>query len=273
MMSASQKKSRFFTKPDKSDHITTMSSSTSLSSSALEVESALTKRSRFFQQQPNTKPKSAQQSTDDSNNKENNRLGEGLPRKKRIKFDDILRQFKASRSRLRDETTSTTTTTPPTDASAAASSAASAGNANQGTRKEEVSCPICLCVVPEEERAGPNTCQHSCFCFPCLVAWGRVVNKCPLCKTAFTEVISVSHPQRKETFSTKKQKSGSDNIDDGDEEEEEGEEIELDYDYDYDAELAEVRQLYGYDESDGFVVGEDVVEFDSADEDDSFLDL
>ena len=98
-----------------------------------------------------------------------------------------------------------------------------------------------------------------------------MINKCPLCKTGFTEVLSMANPQLRESFPdvSKKKARG----DEGAESDEEDEDDEDEGENTADSHLDEVTPLYGYDDSDGFVVSEDVVEYDSAEEEDSFLDF
>lgn len=74
----------------------------------------------------------------------------------------------------------------------------------------------------------------------------------------------MSDPQKKELFCSPLKKQHSDEEDqDEDEYEDEGEEEE----HFYEDALDLAGQLYGYDESDGFVVGDEVVEYVSSDED------
>jgi hypothetical protein len=115
--------------------------------------------------------------------------------------------------------------------------------------------------VSFDERASPNGCSHVCFCFTCLEAWGKVVNKCPLCKSTFTEVISVSNPQQKILFQISNRTRITDQSDS------DGSDIESCVN-----DGQEMGVLFGYDESDGFVVGEDVVEYES-EVDDGLLDI
>lgn len=219
----------------------------------------LMKRSRYFLQEAIPNPSSREISTETESNEEvDEKEGaeERGAKKKRANntFEDILRQFKASRAKLRGATTATVTAV-----------SASMATVQTQERKEKVeeaqSCPICLAVVSEGDRARPNTCQHSCFCFSCITAWGHVVNKCPLCKAKFTEIISVSNPQLREEFSSPSRKGKDDDIDEYGNDE-----------YAYEQGLDEVHPLYGYDESDGFVVGDEFVEYNSSDEEDALLD-
>lgn len=170
-----------------------------------------------------------------------------------LNFDAILREFKASRSLLRGvDNTYTATDVPHT---------AVCGTAQENY--DEITCPICLCSVMTNERAAPDSCTHNSFCFSCLVAWGKVINKCPLCKSTFTEVISTSHPQRIERFDVPSNLPSATSDDEGDDDSE-GVHV---------VEVSEIRPLYGYDDSDGFVVGEDVVEYASSGDDNDLLNF
>ena len=220
-----------------------------------QLKSLLTKRSRYFP--PSKESMSAPKVT--TTFKEVEATAERAL-KKRSPIDDVLRKFKASRLLLRGSAVASSTPSSTRSGLVSASASASA----HGNKKEEENCPICLSDISDSDRAGTNTCQHTCFCFSCLVAWGRIVNKCPLCKTKFTEIISVSDPQKKELFCSPLKKQHSDEEDqDEDEYEDEGEEEE----HFYEDALDLAGQLYGYDESDGFVVGDEVVEYVSSDED------
>ena len=207
--------------------------------------SVVTKRSRFFEPKHHHTEKAIAESNNNSTDPNPVTVVQDSSSGTKVAcrlsdFDDILRRFKASRSRLRSLDLSK--------------------EINKGGDEDET-CPICLCNVSFDERASPNGCSHVCFCFTCLEAWGKVVNKCPLCKSTFTEVISVSNPQQKILFQISNRTRITDQSDS------DGSDIES-----YVNDGQEMGVLFGYDESDGFVVGEDVVEYES-EVDDGLLDI
>lgn len=207
--------------------------------------SVVTKRSRFFESKHDHTEKAIAESNNNSTDQNPVTVVQDSSSGTKVAcrlsdFDDILRRFKSSRSRLRSLDLSK--------------------EINKGDDEDET-CPICLCNVSFDERASPNGCSHVCFCFTCLEAWGKVVNKCPLCKSTFTEVISVSNPQQKILFQISNRTRITDQSDS------DGSDIESCVN-----DGQEMGVLFGYDESDGFVVGEDVVEYES-EVDDGLLDI
>ena len=54
--------------------------------------------------------------------------------------------------------------------------------------KEKLICPICLniCIFP----CKSDKCSHA-FCFRCLEIWSYSKKICPLCRKAFTNIISI----------------------------------------------------------------------------------
>lgn len=114
-------------------------------------------------------------------------------------------------------------------------------------------CPICLEKC--KEQCNSNKCLHN-FCFDCILEWGKVKPICPLCKVEFTFVSNKLGTIYKE-FTNQIQ-----------EEEEELEEEEVQDDYNNNENIISLiednrrNRSYGY-ELDGFVVGDDFVEYDS----------
>ena len=194
-------------------------------------KSVLTKRSRYFECI------------------HDNAVSEMMTRKPH-NFEDVLKRFKASRSHSSAQFCDTTQKY---------SSEKSVLHGEGDSLNDDRDCLICLCTIDDSDRAIPNSCNHKCFCFSCLVAWGRVTNKCPLCKETFTEITVTLDPNKKQVFSSATIPSESDD-------DESHGDANDDLVYLYETTL--FRPLYGYDDGDGFVVRDDVVEYESGCEND-----
>ena len=58
----------------------------------------------------------------------------------------------------------------------------------ENVKNENISCCICLSEVDEVSQATMEQCCHI-FHIDCILKWGRKVNKCPLCKLEFHNIL------------------------------------------------------------------------------------
>ena len=48
------------------------------------------------------------------------------------------------------------------------------------------SCMICVEPIIDKTLRGKLPCDHSEFCWSCILDWARITNKCPLCNSRFS---------------------------------------------------------------------------------------
>ena len=145
------------------------------------------------------------------------------------------------------------------------------------TKQSLAKCSICL--EPEfDDEAKLDGCAHH-YCFECIYQWSKATNSCPQCKSEFTTITHVNLSGTKRTraeqngvLKVKRRKQRADY----DEEElqrlgyidDEADDDDDDNDDDDDGEEADEDNdngIAGYS-NDGFVVTNDVVEYDDDDE-------
>jgi hypothetical protein len=49
-------------------------------------------------------------------------------------------------------------------------------------------CLVCMEYLSPDIPKGLLSCSHSSFCFDCIYDWSSIANKCPLCKSRFSEI-------------------------------------------------------------------------------------
>jgi len=59
---------------------------------------------------------------------------------------------------------------------------------NKAREKRSKRCVICLESLEGSCVMGLLPCQHHEFCFPCILGWAEVNNKCPLCAKRFPQI-------------------------------------------------------------------------------------
>ena len=118
---------------------------------------------------------------------------------------------------------------------------------------DEKTCPICL--DPCSETTTIDGCMHL-FCFPCISAWGRITPRCPLCKSKFQRArCAASSLSEEKIFIPPITVTLCDDV----------EEVYDDNSPSEDGEDENINSNNGY-EFDGFVVGDDDLEFDDDNE-------